>query len=620
MSRRNKVDNSTSVSLFPFLAVLLCTMGALLVVLVAVSRTARDAALDAARIQRNPKAAQHAAAAEEELNRVRDHLAKLKKLRTEAEKQLREDTVRMTNLENHMRRLQDELKKHVHAMVELEALEGDHYDDRKQAERECERLQQLIADKENDIEELKKDAANRKRTYSLVPYEGPNGTTRRPIIVECCKDGIVLQPEGVVISPQDLQPPLGSGNALAAALRAARDHYIRQHPAEGGSRDTEPYPMIVIRPDGTEHFGLARRAIEAADFDFGYEPVEQHWELNYGTPDPVLANIEQQALDQARARQELLAAAAPRAYRNSNFGSSGRFEYASDPVDMFGNPIAYDIDSSGGGSSERPTLAGAGEDGMAGDSDTAGQDHHYGQLGAGATGTGTGSGGPDSGGTSLASTGASHADGPESDSGTSASGPGGAQSNSQSGPKASAGDGGDATASQIAQQGNGVSSGSEPQQNSVATGGTPNDVHIHHRNDETDVVNKITPTWSEKRQHARAVAVRRTIRVIVREDHIGLLTDETTDSRNMPVGKTVPFDVHTVDSIDEFIKAVEGEVASWGIAGNNLYWRPVLEIQVAPDGQRRADDLARLLKHSEIEVKFPATATNNPPGAPNATR
>ena len=41
MSRAKLVDNSATVSLFPFLAVLLCTMGALLVVLVAISRTAR---------------------------------------------------------------------------------------------------------------------------------------------------------------------------------------------------------------------------------------------------------------------------------------------------------------------------------------------------------------------------------------------------------------------------------------------------------------------------------------------------------------------------------------------------------------------------------------------------
>ena len=45
MSRHRPVDNSATVSLFPFLAVLLCTMGALLVVLVAVSRSARETAL-----------------------------------------------------------------------------------------------------------------------------------------------------------------------------------------------------------------------------------------------------------------------------------------------------------------------------------------------------------------------------------------------------------------------------------------------------------------------------------------------------------------------------------------------------------------------------------------------
>ena len=58
--------------------------------------------------------------------------------------------------------------------------------------------------------------------------------------------------------------------------------------------------------------------------------------------------------------------------------------------------------------------------------------------------------------------------------------------------------------------------------------------------------------------------------------------------------------------MQEFVKAVEAQVDGWGIAGDNLYWRPVLEIQVGPDGQRRADDMARLLKNSDLEVQIPS--------------
>jgi hypothetical protein len=614
MSRRKSVDNSASVSLFPFLAVLLCTMGALLVVLVAVSRTARNAALDEAQA-RKQAAKQSDPAITEKLKQIAQHMTKLKQVRAQAEKKLREDQLRLTQLENHMRRMQDELQKLVHATMELEALEGDHYDDRRQAERERDRLKQLIANKKAEIEDLKKSAGSRKRTYSLVPYEGPNGTTRRPIIIECCKDGLILQPEGVVVHPHDLQPPLGAGNALACAIRAARDHYIQQHPQEGANQDTEPYPMLIIRPDGAEHFGLARRAIEAADFDFGYEPVEQHWELNYGLPDPVLANIEQQALEQARVRQEALAAAAPRAYRDPNLGASGRFEYDADPVDSFGNPIP--IGGRGGsGIGSRPTLPTAAGPNAATAGGTSNQDSGD-RYAANTSGDGTGAGGPDSGGTNLGSddtaNGAENANGPVGG-GPSPQG----MAASQGSSAGSSGNSSEPSASQMSEQGSGFSSVAT-RDREVSPGGTPNDINVEHREDSEQQV-AVTPSWSAKRQHVRAVAVRRTIRVVVRHDQIGLMSDESADSRKNLAGKTIPLKGDTIESVNEFIKEVEKQVDSWGIAGDNLYWRPVLEIQVGPDGQQRAEDLARLLKRSEIEVQFPATATNTSQGVPSATR
>ena len=64
-------------------------------------------------------------------------------------------------------------------------------------------------------------ALQKPRSYSVVPYDGPNGTRRRPIYIECLADAVVLQPEGVRLSEADFEGPLGPGNPLAAALRAA---------------------------------------------------------------------------------------------------------------------------------------------------------------------------------------------------------------------------------------------------------------------------------------------------------------------------------------------------------------------------------------------------------------
>ena len=65
-------------------------------------------------------------------------------------------------------------------------------------------------------------------------------------------------------------------------------------------------------------FDRARQAIEAGDFDLGFELVEDDWKLKFPQADPQLASLEQQALEQSRARQQVLAAAAPQAYHDGN--------------------------------------------------------------------------------------------------------------------------------------------------------------------------------------------------------------------------------------------------------------------------------------------------------------
>ena len=44
-------------------------------------------------------------------------------------------------------------------------------------------------------------AATHPRSFTIIPYAGPNGTRRRPIYIECRESGIILQPEGIVLKP-----------------------------------------------------------------------------------------------------------------------------------------------------------------------------------------------------------------------------------------------------------------------------------------------------------------------------------------------------------------------------------------------------------------------------------
>ena len=52
-----------------------------------------------------------------------------------------------------------------------------------------------------------------------------------------------------------------------------------------------------------------------------------------------------------------------------------------------------------------------------------------------------------------------------------------------------------------------------------------------------------------------------------------------------------------------FISAIWGHIEGWGIAGRGMYWRPVLQVWVAPGGEERFADLSALLDGSGLTVK-----------------
>ncbi len=71
----------------------------------------------------------------------------------------------------------------------------------------------------------------------------------------------------------------------------------------------------------------------------------------------------------------------------------------------------------------------------------------------------------------------------------------------------------------------------------------------------------------------------RPIRVHCWSDRVVLLSDEGWPD------KTIPFEGRTERAIDIFVPAVWQHMDAWGIAGRGMYWRPTLEVYVAPGGE-----------------------------------
>ena len=74
----------------------------------------------------------------------------------------------------------------------------------------------------------------------------------------------------------------------------------------------EPYPLLLVRPNGIIAYYLVRDAMTSWDAEFGYELVGQDWQLDFPMqPDAQLREMETHAVADARQRLEWLAQASP---------------------------------------------------------------------------------------------------------------------------------------------------------------------------------------------------------------------------------------------------------------------------------------------------------------------
>jgi hypothetical protein len=308
MSRGSSRSDGLAPSLFPFLAVLLCTMGALVLILmlsVAGAHTATTQILNDLEEQYLLE--------EAKIELVKSGLReKLEENRITLEKK----RLALQAIERHIDELIDELDR-LKKQIELADNANEDGDPPGELlEKQITELEKQLAEATEQLEQKLEDPSGEKPIFAIIPYQGTNGTHRRPIYLECNARGVVIQPEGVVLSPNDLKPPYGPGNPLDAALRTIRSEF----PSTTGSVTNNPYPLLVVRPSGIRHYMMARAAMSGWDDQFGYELISEDLELAYPSGPADLKNKIVQALERARQRQAALIAAMPKHYDNDFFG------------------------------------------------------------------------------------------------------------------------------------------------------------------------------------------------------------------------------------------------------------------------------------------------------------
>ena len=280
MRRFRKNQNQPSVSLFPFLAVLICTLGVLIVMLVL--------AVKSAEVAKEENQATQDQAAAEKIEEAKQRLA-LEQFRSESIHDIRADVLaRLATSRGNRSYLQqdvsDATKELDATSKQLQALKKSLANANKtnpvlsdQSEVQAKKAaiakltQQIVAAKQALADQQKKSKQQGPSRFSLVPFRGSGGTFRRPIFLECLKNEVRLQPLGITLSKQDFALPIRAGNPLDVALLTIQEHWQQLDVAgEQGS----PYPLLVVRPGGAETFVLARRAMKSWADEFGYELVD----------------------------------------------------------------------------------------------------------------------------------------------------------------------------------------------------------------------------------------------------------------------------------------------------------------------------------------------------------
>ena len=320
-----------TVSLFPFLTVLLCASGTLIVLLIALSQHVRDdAAATAEAPEEPPPAAAEPVPAPPPSPRPPRVI-----VRPSREPDLRPAwRAKRDAAEHEADRLAETLARAEAAVrAASERAEGN----AAEADRLRLALQSAAADDASAAEQtaaieaktrrLAADAASLKARAESAAAAPPadavflpvvrtagGADVAAPILVECAAAGATFRPAGVTLPPFLIAPSADRSSPLSAGVRVLAD-------ADGG----EEYVLLLVRPDGLAAFYDAAAALDAAGVRYGYELLDGDARVAWGERDAdrraeLIAAVERAAADRPR-----LARGPGPAGAGAGFGGNGGF-------------------------------------------------------------------------------------------------------------------------------------------------------------------------------------------------------------------------------------------------------------------------------------------------------
>ena len=140
----------------------------------------------------------------------------------------------------------------------------------------------VLAQERNALKAAVTKSQQGKGSYAVLPYKGPNGSWRRPIVMECSNGTVTLRPKGPTFSMLDLSSPINP-RSNPVILAIARELLHMQMSESPDGSPVVPYFVFLVRPDGIRPYYEIRARLEPLGIAFGYELIDQ--DLKVDVPD-----------------------------------------------------------------------------------------------------------------------------------------------------------------------------------------------------------------------------------------------------------------------------------------------------------------------------------------------
>lgn len=582
MSRRSSQQNQTAPTLFPFLAVLICTMGAIIVLLVLVVKRADIQANQSEQTASAEDIAEQKQSLTDKLEFSKNNISLLNGVRPQLKERLESEKSLFGHLTSHITELSNELKQLKNQLQAMAANESSGADNA-QLKQQLIQLTRQIEEEKSKLAKKRDIVKNQKQTFAIIPHTtGGNGTFRRPIFVECTADGVTLQPYGITLRANDFPNPLSAGNPLDTALVMIRDYWNQMDP---NHKDGQPYPLFVVRPSGSKSFAAGRKAMKSWVDEFGYELVTSEVEITYPEPDEAFKNQLVSAVNLARQRQQATIEAINRnqamqqarllgtgsgARSGSTRGSGGGYRASSITGGFVRESGGGNSSGRGGVSSFASSQRSANPPGSSSSASQTSSFDAQKRNSNGSGGTPTSQFNADSTG-STANQALQPSDRNSSFQANRNSKFGGPQNGSANqNTSGQNGTGGNSSS------GSGQAAGQElPQESMARTRGN---------------------NWALPSKANNSIQIRKPIKIQVNENEI----------RIVEIGKgikSIPLANGSKTAVPVLVEQVWKHIDAWGIAGVNSYWKPVLNVYVGPNADGRFRELESLLSGSGLDLR-----------------